>query len=134
MIGENIEQNVEQNNKQSELLVQQNEETTESVEEPQVFSQEDEDENYQAESESESESESQVSQTESQEGGVNIDLSDNDFYKGLCTLLEDEGGNNILEYISLLHTELIGVNKNLRAMNKNMGVIAKCADIMTKKN
>ena len=30
---------------------------------------------------------------------VPIDLSDNDFYKGICTLLEDDHGNNILEYI-----------------------------------
>ncbi len=40
---------------------------------------------------------------DSDEGSeVNIDLSDNDFYKGLCTLLEDENGNNIVKYIDLL--------------------------------
>src|SRR5210317_271977 len=32
---------------------------------------------------------------------VAIDLSENEFYKGMCTLLEDQEGNNILEYISL---------------------------------
>jgi hypothetical protein len=64
---------------------------------------------------------------------VPIDLSDNDFYKGICTLLEDDHGNNILEYISLLHTELIGVNKNLRSMNKNMTKIASCAELIAKK-
>ena len=110
----------------------------ESIEEPQMLSEEDEDEEEEdeeeeEESEQESEQESHVSESDSQQGGVNIDLSDNDFYKGLCTLLEDEGGNNILEYISLLHTELIGVNKNLRAMNKNMNIMAKCADLMSKK-
>ena len=65
---------------------------------------------------------------------VAIDLSDNDYYKGLCTLLEDEHGNNILEYISLLHTELIGVNKNLRFMRKEMNRMANCAEIMVKKS
>ena len=68
------------------------------------------------------------------ENKVAIDLSDNDYYKGLCTLLEDEHGNNILEYISLLHTELIGVNKNLRNMRKEMNRIANCAEIMVKKS
>ena len=63
-----------------------------------------------------------------------IDLSDNDYYKGLCTLLEDEHGNNILEYISLLHTELIGVNKNLRLVRKEMSRMANCAEIMVKKS
>lgn len=65
---------------------------------------------------------------------VAIDLSDNEFYKGLCTLLEDEHGNNILEYISLLHTELIGMNKNLRTLSKNMSRMANCAEIMAKKS
>ena len=65
---------------------------------------------------------------------VHIDLSDNDYYKGLCTLLEDEHGNNILEYISLLHTELIGVNKNLRLVRKEMNRMANCAEIMVKKS
>lgn len=65
---------------------------------------------------------------------VAIDLSDNEFYKGLCTLLEDEHGNNILEYISLLHTELIGMNKNLRTLGKSMSRMANCAEIMAKKS
>ena len=65
---------------------------------------------------------------------VAIDLSDNDYYKALCTLLEDEHGNNILEYISLLHTELIGVNKNLRLVRKEMNRMANCAEIMVKKS
>ena len=48
---------------------------------------------------------------EDDERHVPIDLSENEVYRGICTLLEDEEGNNILEYISLLHTELIGINK-----------------------
>ena len=70
---------------------------------------------------------------EDMDNKVHIDLSDNDYYKGLCTLLEDEHVNNILEYISLLHTELIGVNKNLRLVRKEMNRMANCAEIMVKK-
>ena len=76
-----------------------------------------------------------------QEGGsddeerVPVDLSQNEFYRCICTLLEDEDGNNILEYISLLHTELIGINKsleNLRSMRKDIGRIADCAELFMK--
>lgn len=74
------------------------------------------------------------SDMDSMDQKVAIDLSDNEFYKGLCTLLEDEHGNNILEYVSLLHTELIGVNKNLRTMNKTMNRIANCSEMLTKKS
>ena len=81
----------------------------------------------------EDEDEDQDGDMDSLEQKVAIDLSDNEFYKGLCTLLEDEHGNNILEYISLLHTELIGINKNLRLMNKGMTRMANCAEIMAKK-
>ena len=48
-----------------------------------------------------------------EDGRIPIDLSENEVYRGICTLFEDEEGNNILEYISLLHTELIGINKSL---------------------
>lgn len=94
-------------------------------------------------SDEQSEDDEEEDSDEEQEGGdsdsdidnkVAIDLSDNDYYKGLCTLLEDEHGNNILEYISLLHTELIGVNKNLRLVRKEMSRMANCAEIMVKKS
>ncbi len=49
---------------------------------------------------------------------LDVDLSNNEFYQGLCTLLEDEQGNNILQYISLLHTELIGINQSLMHLEK----------------
>lgn len=62
---------------------------------------------------------------------VAIDLSENEFYKGMCTLLEDQEGNNILEYISLLHSELIGHNKTMKAIRKDLSTIAECAKIMT---
>jgi len=72
-----------------------------------------------------------------EEERVPVDLSQNEFYRGICTLLEDEDGNNILEYISLLHTELIGINKsleNLRSMRKDIGRIADCAELFMKSN
>jgi hypothetical protein len=60
-----------------------------------------------------------------------IDLSKNEVYRGICTLFEDEDGNNILEYISLLHTELIGINKsleNLKLIRKDINRIAEAAE------
>jgi hypothetical protein len=71
-----------------------------------------------------------------QSGGsshVAIDLSENEIYKGICTLFEDENGNNILEYISLLHSELIGHNKTMKSIKKDLSRIADCAEIMAKK-
>jgi hypothetical protein len=66
---------------------------------------------------------------------VPIDLSENEVYRGICTLFEDEDGNNILEYISLLHTELIGINKsleNLKNIKKDISRIADCAELFLK--
>ena len=66
---------------------------------------------------------------------VPIDLSQNEIYRGVCTLLEDEEGNNILEYISLLHTELIGINKSLehlKGVRKEMTRLADCAELILK--
>jgi len=71
-----------------------------------------------------------------QSGGTShiaIDLSENEIYKGICTLFEDENGNNILEYISLLHSELIGHNKTMKSIRKDLSRIADCAEIMVKK-
>jgi hypothetical protein len=70
-----------------------------------------------------------------EEMGVPIDLSTNEVYRGICTLFEDEEGNNILEYISLLHTELIGINKsleNLKLIRKDISRLADCAEIIVK--
>ena len=71
-----------------------------------------------------------------QSGGsshVAIDLSENEIYKGICTLFEDQEGNNILEYISLLHSESIGLNKTMKAIKKDLGRIADCAELMAAK-
>jgi len=80
--------------------------------------------------ESEEENESQES-----DNRIPIDLSQNEVYRGVCTLFEDEHGNNILEYISLLHTELIGINKsleNLKSIKKDISRMADCAELFVK--
>ena len=105
----------------------------EEMDEPVISSIADDDEEYD-EDEDDDEEQDGGSDMDSVDQKVAIDLSDNEFYKGLCTLLEDEHGNNILEYISLLHTELIGMNKNLRTLSKNMSRMANCAEIMAKKS
>lgn len=64
---------------------------------------------------------------------IAIDLSENEIYKGICTLFEDQEGNNILEYISLLHSESIGLNKTMKAIKKDLGRIADCAELMAAK-
>jgi hypothetical protein len=93
------------------------------------------------ENESEQETSTENDVEDSEEGGDNdderipIDLSKNEIYRGICTLFEDEDGNNILEYISLLHTELIGINKsleNLKSIKKDMSRIADCAETLIK--
>ena len=87
----------------------------------------------------EEESEVGDSQEDNEEGteggGYAIDLSQNEVYRGICTLFEDEDGNNILEYISLLHTELIGINKsleNLRYIRKDITRLVDCAELFLK--
>ena len=105
----------------------------EEMDEPVISSIADDDEEYDDEDDDDDEQYG-GSDMDSVDQKVAIDLSDNEFYKGLCTLLEDEHGNNILEYISLLHTELIGMNKNLRTLSKNMSRMANCAEIMAKKS
>jgi hypothetical protein len=79
---------------------------------------------------------SEVEETEEDDDErVPIDLTQNEIYRGVCTLLEDEEGNNILEYISLLHTELIGINKsleNLKPLRKDINRLADCAELLLK--
>jgi len=83
----------------------------------------------------ESENEEGSDVEEEEEERIPIDLSENEIYRGVCTLLEDEDGNNILEYISLLHTELIGINKsleNLKGIRKDMTRLEDCAELFLK--
>lgn len=47
---------------------------------------------------------------------INIDLTENNIYQGICTLFEDEEGNNILQYIGLIHTELIAMRHSLESV------------------
>lgn len=77
-----------------------------------------------------SQSENSEEEDSDEEDGseVNIDLTDNEYYKGMCTLLEDENGNNILRYIDLLceHTKEIADNvKSLESMKQDIHRIAK---------
>jgi hypothetical protein len=96
----------------------------------------DEDENHEEdENQEESEEQSEEEDDEECEDRVPIDLSQNEVYRGVCTLFEDDDGNNILEYISLLHTELIGVNKSLehlKGIRKDLSRLADCAELMLK--
>ena len=85
--------------------------------------------------EDEDEEDDEEDDDEEDEHRVPIDLSQNEIYRGVCTLLEDEEGNNILEYISLLHTELIGINKsleNLKLIRKDITRLADCAEMIVK--
>ena len=66
-----------------------------------------------------------------EESEYEIDLSDNEIYKGMYSFFEDEEGHNILDYISLLHTELIGMGKsmqNVKLIRKDMTRIADCLE------
>ncbi len=86
-------------------------------------------------SNSEIDEEEEEEEEEDDDERVPIDLSKNEIYRGICTLFEDEDGNNLLEYISLLHTELIGINKsleNLRLIRKEMSRVADCAELFLK--
>ena len=83
----------------------------------------------------EEESEGEEDQSQESDKRIPIDLSQNEVYRGVCTLFEDEHGNNILEYISLLHTELIGINKsleNLKSIKKDITRLADCAEVYLK--
>ena len=83
------------------------------------------------EEEAEEEEEEEENTNSEGDGHLAIDLIENEVYRGICTLFEDEDGNNILEYISLLHTELIGINKSveyLKGIRKDIGRIADCAE------
>ena len=112
-----------------------NEEQSEiSVEEEQSDGDADEDNDEEESNVDEDENDEESDEEDNQSAGssnVAIDLSENEFYKGMCTLLEDQEGNNILEYISLLHSELIGHNKTMKAIKKDLSTIAECAKIMT---
>ena len=97
-----------------------------TIEKPDIEEEEEEEEN---------ETVSDNNDSDDEQDKIPIDLSENEIYRGVCTLLEDEDGNNILEYISLLHTELIGINKsleNLRLIRKDISRLADCAELFLK--
>ena len=63
--------------------------------------------------------------------GIEVDLSENVIYQGISSLFEDEEGNNILQYFSLLHTELIGIKaslENLAGIRADIKRLSDCAE------
>lgn len=114
----------------TEVVEEEREDAGETAEE----TEEGETEEEEAE-EGEEEESSEQDEEGSDEEGCAIDLSENEVYRGVCTLFEDDEGNNILEYISLLHTELIGINKsmeNLRGIRKDLSRLADVAELLLK--
>lgn len=107
------------------------EETEVTVEEEHSDDEDDDEDDDDEDEQSGDEEEDEEDNQSSVSSNVAIDLSENEFYKGMCTLLEDQEGNNILEYISLLHSELIGHNKTMKSIRKDLSTIAECAKIMT---
>jgi hypothetical protein len=97
------------------------EETFQEIEE----GKEDEEESYMTGSQVESEEDSEE---ESDDGSdINIDLTNNDIYKALCTLLEDQDGNNILDYLNIMKDDLHELSKgvkNLSLLKKDVNRIA----------
>ena len=88
----------------------------------------DEEEEEEDEEEEEEEEEDDDDEDEDCDDRVAIDLSDNPVYRGLCTLLEDDEGNNLLEYVSLLHSELISHNKTMKGIKKDLSRLANAAE------
>ena len=78
-----------------------------------------------------SNSHSDESEEDEDDSEYEIDVSENEIYKGIYSFFEDDEGHNILDYISLLHTELIGIGKtltNVKVMRKDMTRIADCLE------
>jgi len=113
------------------MSVEKKHKTKEVTEDKEPIVQEEDDENEEVTEEGTEDDEEE----EDDEDGCAIDLSQNEVYRGVCTLFEDAEGNNILEYISLLHTELIGINKsmeNLRGIRKDLSRLADIAELLVK--
>ncbi len=83
--------------------------------------------------EDEGEDEEDEEDDEEEEGDdvsqVNIDLSNNEFYKGMCTLLEDENGNNIVQYVDLLCDETKEIADNTKHLESIKNDIHKMAKL-----
>jgi len=138
MTKKTIEQQEEEQEYKPTKMRKEKETTEFSAEDPDAEDAEDaEDEevDVDAEDDAEDDDEDDEECEDAEDERIPIDLSQNEVYKGICTLFEDEEGNNILEYISLIHTELIGMNKSLeflRGIKKDLSRIADCAEIMAK--
>ena len=114
--------------------VRENEEETEELENNELLNESDEVEEQGEYDEDDDDDDDDDDEYEGEDDDkIAIDLSDNPVYRGLCTLLEDDEGNNLLEYISLLHSELIGHNKTMKGIKKDLGRIANAAEMFVKK-
>ena len=61
-----------------------------------------------------------------------IDLSQNPIYQAMSSLFEDSEGQNILQYFSLLHTELIGIRESLNHLEGIRTDIGRLSDVAEK--
>ena len=117
--------NIEEMKKPRVELTQSSDSETESV--SSSHSQSGDEESSHSDSEYSTDESSGDSGSDDDEDEEEIDLSDNEIYKGMYSFFEDEEGHNILDYISLLHTEMIGMNKtllNVKLIRKDMTRIA----------
>ena len=64
-----------------------------------------------------------------QNSDINIDLTNNDIYKALCTLLEDQDGNNILDYLNIIKDDIHELTKGVKSYKKD---IVRIADSLEK--
>ena len=70
------------------------------------------------------EEEEEEDDEEDDESDINIDLTNNDIYKALCTLLEDQDGNNILDYLNIIKDDIHELTKGVKSYKKDIGRIA----------
>ena len=126
--------NIEEMKKPRVELTQSSDSETESISSDSKSSHSGTEEKESDYSDSENSSDDESSGDESgSDDEEEIDLSDNEIYKGMYSFFEDEEGHNILDYISLLHTELIGMNKtllNVKLIRKDMTRIADAVEAL----
>jgi len=126
--------NIEEMKKPRVELTQSSDSETESISSDSKSSHSGTEEEESDYSDSENSSDDESSGDESgSDDEEEIDLSDNEIYKGMYSFFEDEEGHNILDYISLLHTELIGMNKtllNVKLIRKDMTRIADAVEAL----
>lgn len=63
---------------------------------------------------------------------INIDLTNNDIYKALCTLFEDQDGNNILDYMNIIKDDVHELVKGVKCLVSIKKDITRIADSIEK--